>query len=531
MTHAPVTNRPRGGAVAVAAGIMLSRVFGLVRQRVVGHFLGVGDSADVLSAALRIPNVLQNLLGEGVLSASFVPVYARLRAQGRDEDAGRLARAIFAALALVCAGAVLVGVMFAPALVAVIAGGFDPAKQDVTERLVRILFPAMGVLVLSAWCLGVLNAHRRFFVSYAAPVVWNLAIIAIVMLRGTTADAAGAAQLVAVGAVIGSVLQFGVQLPWIVRTLPRRVEGRGRPVPEFRTVVANFGPVVLGRGVVQLSGWLDTLIASFVMPGAAAVLLYAQNISMLPVSVFGMSVSASELTEMSEQSPEAVAAAIRNRMERSLRTIAFFVVPSAATLFVLGDVVAGAILQTGSFDRTDTEWVWAVLAGSSVGLLASTMGRLYNSAWYALHDTRTPVRIALIRIAIAASLGSVAALLLPGWLGLDARWGVAGLTASAGVAAWIEFALLQRKLNARIGRTGLPAGFLPRLWSSAAVACVAGFGLKLALGPAHPVMVGVVVLGAVAVIYLAATRAFAVSEATAVIARFRQRRPTSGGDR
>ncbi len=523
MSHPAAAPRLRGGAVAIAAGISLSRLFGLVRQRVIGHFLGVGDAADALSAALRIPNVLQNLLGEGVLSASLVPVYARLRGEGREEDAARLARAVFAALALICAVVVIVGVAAAPTLVAVIAGGFSPDTRAFTVLLVRILFPGVALLVLSAWCLGVLNAHRKYFVSYTAPVMWNVAIIATLLLGASTADVPGAAQLVAIGAVVGSALQFAVQLPWIARVLPRVPRGGPRPSAEFRRVVSNFVPVVLGRGVVQISAWLDTLIASFVMPGAAAVLLYAQNISMLPVSVFGMSVSASELTEMSGNAAGEVAAAIRSRMEHSLRLIAFFVVPSSAVLLVLGDVVAGAVLQTGRFSRDDTEWVWGVLAGSSVGLLAGTMGRLYNSAWYALHDTRTPVRIAMVRITVAAALGAFAALVLPGLLGIDARWGVAGLTASAGCASWVEYWLLRRRLNERIGITGLPPGFLPRLWGSAIAACALGYAVKQLLAGFSPVTTGVVVLGVVAAAYLFVTHVAGIAESSRALARVRER--------
>lgn len=523
MTQTPVAPRPRSGAVAVAAGIMFSRVFGLARQRVIGHFLGVGDAADALSAALRIPNVLQNLLGEGVLSASFVPVYARLRAEGREEDAGRLARTVFAALALVCSLAVLVGIALAPAMVDVIAGGFAGEKREFTVGLVRLLFPGIALLVMSAWCLGVLNAHRKFFVSYSAPVIWNVAIIATLVFAASTSDTDGAARLVAVGAVLGSLLQFAVQLPWVARALPRARRGGPALSVDFRRVVANFLPVVFGRGVVQVSAWLDTLIASWVMPGATAVLLYAQNISMLPVSVFGMSVSASELTEMSGHGAATVESAIRDRMGKSLRTIAFFVVPSSATLLILGDVVAGAVLQTGRFQRADTEWVWAVLGGSAIGLLAGTMGRLYNSAWYSLHDTATPVKIAMVRVTLTASVGSVAALLLPGWLGIDARWGVAALTATSGVAAWVEYALLRAKLNARIGHTGLPRGFLPRVWSAAFAAAGVGYALKLILLSMHPVLLGVVVLGAVGVAYFVVTYALGVGESAEVIGRLRAR--------
>lgn len=525
---APRARRP-GGAVAVGAGILISRLFGLVRQRVISHFLGVSDAADVLSAALRIPNVLQNLLGEGVLSASFVPVYARLRAEGREEDATRLARSVGALLAATAAAVVFIGMAGASALVTLIAGGYSSEKQAFTVQLVRLLFPGMAALVMSAWCLGVLNAHRRFFISYTAPVAWNIAIIATLLFKASPDDPNGAARLVAIGAVIGSVLQVAVQVPWLIRFLPAARRGSLR-TPELRQVLANFVPVLIGRGVVQVSGWLDQLIASYSTLGAASVLFYAQNIALLPVSVFGMAVSASELTEMSARSSAEVEAGIQTRLQGGLRAIAFFVVPSAVALLVLGDVLAGAVLQTGRFVRADTVWVWAVLAGSSVGLLAGTLGRLYNSAWYALHDTRTPVRFALLRIAVAAALGSMSALLLPGWIGVEPKWGVAGLTVSAGIAAWIEYTLLRRALNARIGWTGLPAGLLPRLWGAALVSAGAGFGMKLALVAIHPVAVAIAVFTAYGAIYFALATALGVTEAVELPARIKNRLGVRGAN-
>lgn len=511
--------------MAAASGILASRVFGLVRQRVMSHFLGVGDAADVISAALRIPNVLQNLLGEGVLSASFVPVYARLRAEGREDDATRLAQVVFAGLSAVCGVLVGLGILGAPWLVAIIAGGFAPEKRAFAVFLVRILFPGVGLLVMSAWCLGVLNAHRKFLLAYASPIAWNLAIIGALLWRGPRTDPDGAATLVAAGAAAGGLLQFVVQVPGVLRAVPGIARRSSPvPVPELRRVVRNFGPVLLGRGAVQLSGWVDLLIATYVATaGAAAVLMYAQTIALLPVSVFGMSISASELTEMSHHAESDVADAIRARLGSSLRAVAYFVVPSSAALLFLGDAAAGAVLQTGRFARTDTVWVWAVLAGSAIGLLAGTMGRLYNSAWYALHDTRTPVRIALIRICITGTLGAVAALAVPSWLGIEARWGVAGLTATAGVAAWIEYVLLRRALRSRIGPTGLPPRALLPLWAAAVIAAAAGFGVKLATSGAGPLLSGVAVFLVFGFAYWILTLLLRVPEAHAVWRRLAMR--------
>lgn len=528
MSATPAPTRRVGGALSVGAGILASRLFGLVRQRATGHFLGVGDAADALSAAMRIPNLLQNLLGEGVLSASFVPVYARLRASGREQDAAQLARLTFTALAATSAVVVAVGVVAAPWLVTFVAGGFAPGKQEFTVGLVRILFPGMALLVFSAWCLGVLIAHRRYLLSYTAPVAWNVAIIGTLVVAGPGSDPDGAARLVAIAAVGGSVLQFGVQLPSVLRLLgsSRGASGAG---PEFRLVVSNFVPVVAGRGVVQLSGWIDTLIASFVVPGAAATLMYAQNIALLPVSVFGMSISASELTEMAARRPDEVEATIRDRLVPALRSVAFFVVPSAVALAALGDVIAGAILESGRFSEAETRWVWGVLAGASVGLVAGTMGRLYNAAWYALHDTRTPVRYAFVRVIAAAVLGGSAALWGPAALGLPAKWGVAGITAGAGIGAWIEFALLRRALMARIGSVSLPPGLLARLWGAAVGGAAAGYATKLALAAASPVVVAATALPVMGLVYVASARALGVAEVDSFLARLRSRARRADG--
>jgi putative peptidoglycan lipid II flippase len=175
-------------AFLVGAGIFLTRIFGLVRQRVFSHYFGITDAADAFSAGFRIPNLLQNLFGEGVLSASFIPVYARLLAQKDEEEAGRVAGAVFALLAVAVSLIVLVGVLGAPYLMVVIEPGYTGAKRELTVRLLRVLFAGAGLLVLSAWCLGILNSHRKFFLSYTAPVIWNVAMIATLLALGRGRD-------------------------------------------------------------------------------------------------------------------------------------------------------------------------------------------------------------------------------------------------------------------------------------------------------------------------------------------------------
>jgi putative peptidoglycan lipid II flippase len=241
------------------------------------------------------------------------------------------------------------------------------------------------------------------------------------------------------------------------------------------------------------------------------------------VSLFGMSVSAAELPAMSSATgPEdARAAHLRGRLDGGLRQIAFFVVPSAVAFLALGDVVAGAVYQTGAFTRDMTVYVWGILAGSVVGLLASTLGRLYASTYYALHDTKTPLRFAAIRVVLTVVLGYFCAIPLPGILGIDQRWGVAGLTASAGIAGWVEFLLLRRTLNTRIGFTGVPVSFMARLWASAAAAAVAAWAVKLAAEGQAPLVVALFSLGMYGAAYFAITASLGIPESRRLLRRSR----------
>jgi putative peptidoglycan lipid II flippase len=512
-------------AFLVASGIFLSRVTGLIRDRVFAHYFGNSDAADAFKAAFRIPNFLQNMFGEGVLSASFIPVYARLLAQGDELEARRTAGAVAALLALTTSILVLVGVLATPLLIDAIAPGFSGAKRDLTIRLVRILFPGAGLLVFSAWCLGILNSHRRFFLSYTAPVVWNAAMIATLLTFGASRPQYPLARVLAWGSVVGSALQVGVQWPVVMRLLGRLQLSLTYLNDHVRTVIRNFLPVFVGRGVVQISAYVDALLASLLPTGAVAALAYAQTLYTLPVSLFGMSVSAAELPLMSGElgSDSQVAAALRSRLDAGLRRIVFLVMPSAAALLVLGDVIVAAIYQTGQFMRADVLYVWGILAGATVGLLASTCGRLYSSAYYALRDTRTPLRYAVVRVALTTVLGYFFALRLPGLMGVPARWGVAGLTVSAGMAAWIELILLRRSLNRRIGRTGLGAGYLAKIGTAAFAAAGIGWMLHTWFGQHSPVLTALVVLPPFGLAYFAIARLLGLSEALAFLRVFRPR--------
>ena len=492
------------------------------------RYLGAttGIAADAFMAAFKIPNLLQNLFGEGALSASFIPVYANLMAREQREEAGRVAGAVAAVLGLVTSILVLVGVLVTPHLIPVIAPGFSGAKRDLTIQLTRILFPGAGVFVLAAWCQGVLNSHRRFFLSYAAPVLWNLAMIAALLGFGGRQDRVSLAVTLAWASVIGAALQFLIQLPTVLRLVPGLRLSLEYRRANVRRVLSNFTPVFFSRGIVQVSAYIDQLLASLLPQGMVALLGYAVTIYTLPVSLFGMSISAAELPEMSSVvgSESDIAAMLRQRLNAGLRRIAFFVIPSAAAFLALGDVIARALFQSGRFTETDTFFTWGILAGSAVGLLASTLGRLYSSTYYALHDTRTPLRFAIVRVVLTTALGFFFAIPLPRLLGIDARWGAAGLTSSAGIAGWIEFLLLRSRLNRRIGSTGLPRQYVGLLWLSAAIAAGVGLLIRRELPVLHRFVLAVAVLGAFALVYGALTLVMRVPEARALVARIRRTR-------
>lgn len=466
-------------ALLVGLGIFLSRIAGLVRERVFAHFFGNSDAGDAFKAALKIPNFLQNLFGEGVLSASFIPVYAQLLAKKHDEDAAKVASVVGSLLFVMASSLVLLGVLATPFLIGLIAPGFVGAKRDLTIQIVQILFPGTGFLVMSAWCLGILNSHRRFFLSYVAPVIWNLTIIAALVIWGSKQGQFQLAVTVSWGLVVGSFLQFAIQLPLALKLGKKVFPSLDLKSNHVRTVVKNFAPVVVSRGVVQISAYIDNILASLLPAGSVSALAYAQTLYLLPVSLFGMSVSAAELPAMSQATgtESEIREYLKGRLNRGLAQIAFFIIPSVVAFLLLGNLIVGAVFQTGEFQKENTQYVWMVLAGSTVGLLASTLGRLYSSTFYSLKDTKTPLRFAIIRVVFTTVLGVLFAFYLPSALGLGARWGTVGLTASAGIAGWIEFYFLRKALNKIIGKTGLKIKYQLQVWFIALLSAGISAGL------------------------------------------------------
>ncbi len=507
-----MTDDMRRGSSLIAAGIGLSRLSGLVRDAALAFFLGANVGADAFRAALRIPNLLQNLLGEGVLSASFIPTYSRLLADGRDEDAGRLAGAVLGLLVVLTGGLVLLGVVFARPLTLALTPGFTGERLELTVQLVRLTFPGVGVLVLSAWCLGVLNSHRRFFLSYVAPVLWNVGILTGLLTLGATAVlqppvAAG------VGVVLGGLLQTAVQVPAVRRLVqPGFRLSLDRRSPPVRQVVTAFVPIVLGRGVVQLAALLDLVVASLLAVGAVAVLGYAQTLYLLPIALFGMSVAAAELPALSRLRHDA-RGEVLERLDDGLARSAFFVVGATVAYVLLGAPIVGVLFGRGEFDASTVVQVGFVVAVYGLALLPGTASRLLQSVLYATDDPRTPAVVAVIRVLAALAVGVPLMLnldqlvvdldasmgfrvadggALPAWSTVDAalrdvdtnqlRLGAVGLAAGAVVGSWVEYWLLRRTL----ARRGLPArlggGTLGQLLVAAAVAAAVMVAMRSLVG-------------------------------------------------
>ncbi len=494
------TREGRSAALATA-GILASRLVGFVRQRFLAHYLGTSGAADAVTAAFRIGNLTQNLLGEGTLSASLVPVYVRLRLQGADV-ASRFARA---ALGVVIAAALLLslaGVLFAPSLAALLAPGLAGDRLALTVELVRIVFPMTGLLVLGAWALGILTSHGRFLLPYAAPVVWSAAQIAALAYAGSVLgqDEGGIARSVAWGALGGAALQAVVLFVPVRRLLGRAWPSLDRGADGLSEAVRRVPGALLGRGVMQLSGLVDTLLASLLGPGAIATLAYAQTIYLLPMAVLGTGEAAAALPKMAEQAADRDRdrAALRASLSRSLTRVSTLAVPAAAVFGALAPEVTDLLFRGGSFGAGSAADVAEVLALYAAGLPANAAGRVLGATAFALGDTARPARYAAVRVVVSTGI----AIATMGTLG------VGGVVVGAAVAAWVEAALLVKLVGGTLGGAGLAEAPLVRVGVCGIATAGAGLGARVACASydLHAVLVAGIVLATALVGFLASSR-------------------------
>ncbi len=545
----------RSAASVVAGGIFSSRILGLARTVAEGYFFGASAHGDVLQVAFKGPNLLQNLLGEGTLSAAFIPTYSAMLKEGRAEEAGRFAGAIFGLLLAVATGVALLGFVFAEAIVSVIVPGWadDAAKVAAGEiavdrfallaRAIRYTFPMAALLVLSAWALGVLNSHRRFFLPYFAPVAWNAAIlaamfaVAFTFVDGSPFGLSGFSDGVQTqilfgafaGALVGGALQFGVQLPLVAKELTGFRLSFSTKVPGVRQALRAFGPVVAGRGVYQISTYLDIFLAGWLAAGALSSLRYALVLYLLPVSLFGLSVAASELPELSRITGEEMRPFLR-RLDKSMSQVLFLTVPTFVGYLGLGLLIVSAVFERGTFGTNDAWLVYAILCGYSLGLVATTVARLLQNAFYALGNTKTPARIAAVRVVVSAMVAVPLMFTLDrfpvaGTVGFFASgralyFGAVGLAVGATAGAWVELWHLLAALRRGGPSFRLPWGRCAQMVGMALAALGPAAALWWAL-PAWPALaLAPLVVGAYAAAYLGLAHLLGFSELKAWTHRF-----------
>ncbi|MEM9694133.1 MAG: murein biosynthesis integral membrane protein MurJ [Myxococcota bacterium] len=493
-------------ATLVAAAILASKLVGLVRHRVTAHFFGTSIFADVVVAAFRIGNIAQNLLGEGTLSATFIPIYGRLKASGQIDEANRFARVALGGLLALVSALTAAGILAAPLLTRLIAGGFDPHRLALTESLVRWLFPMTGTLVLCAWGLGVLNANRRFFASYAAPVLWSLCQIGTLLIAGGIFGATDMrlAYALAGGAFLGATIELGFLLQRARRFVRPLTPRFSRTNPHLREAARRLPEVLLGRGVILISGLVDTALVTFLGSGALAVFGYAQTLYLLPMSVVGTGEAAVSLTDMSADSAIEEKAArsvnIRRRLTHSFTRILALAIPAMVVLIFFGHELAAVLFQTGRFDAQSTARVGEVVRLYGFALVGNASVRLMATTFFALGETRLPARFAVVRVVTSTALSLL----------LMQRFGVAGVVAGAMLAGWIQALLLGAKLRRRLHGLGLALVPWWRLLGLVAVTMVPPFALRFALSTAAvgPRLGSLLILGSAALAFVVGALAF-----------------------
>ncbi len=488
---------PKSGSNLVAAGILLSRIAGLVREQVIVATLGASKSASAFRFAMRIPNLLQNLLGEGALSASFIPVYANLIEKGDQAKASKLARAVVSWLVVITSLVVVTFVVAARPIVALFTSWeSDQALYDQATQLVQITSIGIGFLVVSAWCLGVLNSHRRFFLSYVAPVLWNFAqITALLIAIALSLSLEDSATWLAVAVVAGGVAQLLIQL-FPTLGLIGSGEDKVDISAELKDVATRFVPAVGARGVVQISSYIDTFLAAAIAVSALPLYTASLPLYLLPISLFGFSIAASELAEMSRIShdKETVAQRFSNATNKVLVPAGFvtalYIGASVAVVdglygipVRLKDWIAGSSSEA-IFGQDQIIVVALILSAFALGLPAAMNARITQNTLYSLGDVKGPARIAVARVLLVLCISSLLMLQfdwlqiadgtmgtvpnvpdlptlerLPEEIRLDdsqpPKLGPVGLALGASIASWTELLLLRRRLKTTQGITAL----------------------------------------------------------------------------
>jgi putative peptidoglycan lipid II flippase len=434
------------GIVSVA--IAFSRITGLMREMVMARFFGAGFVNDAFLLGFRIPNLTRDLFAEGALSSAFVPIFTQTLASKGKREAALLSNLVATALIMIVGVFCLLGVIFSPFLVTLLAQGFHqvPGKFELAVKLTRIMFPFLLLVALAAQAMGVLNACNRFAVPAMASSFFNVGSVVFGLLLGQLfGRQLGITPIT--GMAIGVVLGGALQLLWQVPSL--RKEGfRFRPMidwshPGLRRIITLMGPAILGNAAVQVNVMVNTNFASHI-PGNGPVswLNFAFRFMQLPLGLFGVAIASATLPSISRSAGAGNMEEFRRTMARSLGMVLLLTVPSSIGLAVLGQSIIGAVYQGGKFSAGDTQQTALALTCYAVGLAGYAAVKILNPAFYALNDARTPMIVSLLSIAINYV---AAALLIHG-----THLGHAGLALSTSAVALFGSVVLFILLRSRI---------------------------------------------------------------------------------
>jgi putative peptidoglycan lipid II flippase len=381
----------------ISALTVVSRIFGYIRDKRISFLLGTGDLADAYSIAFRIPNMLRRLVGEGAVSAAFIPVFSQYLAEGKRKETWEFVNTILSASIVVMSIVVIVGILGSPFIMEFFASGFAPDKLHSASTLGRIIFPYIGFVSLSAIAMGVLNSHGRFGASAFAPVLLNVSIIALSYMSDFFPNPAIA---LSVGVVIGGVLQILVQVPSLWRTGWRLRWLWNLAHPGVRRVAGMIGPRLFGMGIVQIDVLVGTQFASHMMEGSVASIALADRVMELVLGGYAIALSTAVLPVLARQAAANRVQDMKTTLSFAMRLILFITMPATVGLILLRREIIQVLFEGGAFNEQSAELTAFALMFFAVGLSAFSMIKIVVQAFYAMHDTWTPVVIGFLSLLV-----------------------------------------------------------------------------------------------------------------------------------
>ena len=406
------TSHSENSKVAKAAGVvgastMLSRVFGLVRDMVIAAFFGASWMSDAFWVAFRIPNTLSRLLGEGALTASFIPVFTEYLHKETKEEALELAYNAFTALTIILTFVTILGIIFSPVIVTVIAPGFvsEPKQFGLAVFLNRLMFPYIFAICVGALCMGILNSFRRFASPALSPVMLNISIVAAALtLRHFFEQPITA---LAIGVLIGGVLQLSLQWPFLRKSGVKFKLRFNFKHPGLVQVGRLLVPAMLGAGITTINVFVGTILASMLPGGSVTYLFYADRIMELPLGVFAIAIGTASLPSFSKHVATGKIDELKSSISFSLRLMLFLTVPSTFALMALNEPIISVLFQRGAFDIQAAINTGQALFYYGAGLWAFSVVRVFVASFNSLQDTKWPMKAAIIAFSVNLLLSLV----------------------------------------------------------------------------------------------------------------------------